>query len=174
MTPTCQIFLIRGVFTLASEGKDYGPRRDKDIPALLLRSVGSLGFFGSDTYRELDERVKSQLAFEPLIQTDINFVLAAKSDQLDNLAEAIRTGQGLTVATSNPLQTCTMSERIGFSLAEIIELKGGVEATIDDIPDVDAIVDIFDTGSTLEANNLVPFACDIERLTIGAAWRKSP
>jgi ATP phosphoribosyltransferase len=160
------------VFMEDASGKRFVLWRDKDMPAALMRRQDAIGFLGSDTFDELSQEQQSQLEFIPAIETDIRFALSALTSRATAVCQTIATGEGLTIATSYPNRTRYIAGELGFQLTEIIELGGSVEAAPYVLEQVDAIVDVVDSGRTLKENNLSIIVDNLGQLAIGAIWKK--
>jgi len=144
------------------------------MPGVLIRRPDTIGFFGSDTFGELDENQSSQLEFEPVIQTEIRFALGGLSTEVKRIRQVISSGGDLVIATSYPRQARRIANTLGFYLSDVIELGGSVEAAPYILREVDAIIDVVDSGQTLKENNLSVVADNLGKLAIGAIWRKYP
>jgi len=123
--------------------------RPSDVPTYVEAGAADLGITGKDVLAEQSDRAVYELA-------DLRFgycrmVLAAVAGS-DDLDEAERRLGSMRIATKYPRTAAAYFERVGRQ-AEVIEVKGSVELA----PLVglaDAIVDLVDTGRTLEENGL--------------------
>ena len=158
------------LLTVSNGRKEFGLRRDKDLPVLLGRDTNALGFMGDDRFEELSATVRADLGFVPVIETHISFAIAAKSDRAQETSEAIRGGSTLTIATSYPNRVQVVAEELGFGISEIVELGGSVESAQDDDPSIDAIFDIVDSGNTLRENDMAIIQRSAGTLSVGAVW----
>lgn len=122
--------------------------RPKDIVKLVDEKVLDFGICGLDTLLENGANVK--------ISTKLGFakcrvvVAVPESGNIQNLSEL----SGKTIATSYPKIASSYFEKINIKV-NIVTLSGSVE-TAPRLGLADAIVDIVETGSTLEANGLTP------------------
>ncbi|HTB49068.1 MAG TPA: hypothetical protein VK712_03225 [Verrucomicrobiae bacterium] len=142
------------------------------MPLLLLRSRASLGFMGSDKFNELDSRTQEQLQFAPLIQTNIEFILATLSPRASRLDGQIASGEDLTIATTYPKKSRWVAAKLGCGIREIVPLNGAVESVQLDDPSIDGIVEVMDSGDTLRDNSLSIVVRDLGFVAIGAVWKR--
>ncbi len=163
-----------GIFTRTCGNKQFGLRRDKDIPQILTRcrDVYALGFLGNDTYEELEGDVQAKLGFRPMIDTQARFALATLQPRRAEIGTRINDGEPLVVATSYPARSQRIAQRLGFSIKELVVFGGSVEASLQDDPSVDVIVDIVSSGNTLRDNNLEIVIDELGGVTLGAVWQK--
>lgn len=143
------------------------------MPAVLAGRQDAIGFFGSDTFGETYPELRARLRFVPAIETDIRFALSAPKDEAEAVCRTIEAGGGITIATSYPNRTRQIANEQGFEITEIIELGGSVEAAPCVVEQVDAIIDVVDSGHTLEANGLAIIIDQLGMLAIGAVWKEN-
>ncbi len=140
------------------------------MPAVIARRPDAIGFLGSDTFDELPSNLRDRMVFYPAAQTEIRFALCAPESEAANVRQAIEERGCLTVASSYPNQTRRIADELGLKLPKIVELGGSVEAAPYILEGVDAIVDVVDSGRTLEENGLSIIVDNLGRLAIGAIW----
>ena len=121
--------------------------KDMDVPTYVEYGVADCGIAGRDVLLELDASV-----YEPL---DLGFgrcrlVVARRRDD----AEDPRRHSLVRVATKYPRVAARHFLERGLS-AEVVKLSGSVEIA-PGLGLADCIVDVVETGRTLEANGLVP------------------
>jgi ATP phosphoribosyltransferase len=123
--------------------------RPSDVPTYVESGAADIGVTGKDVLAEQSDRAVYELV-------DLGFgrcrmALAARTDS-DDLERAERRLGLMRIATKYPRTATGWFERMGRQ-AEVIEVKGSVELA----PLVglaDGIVDLVDTGRTLEENGL--------------------
>lgn len=133
--------------------------RPSDVPTYVEAGAADLGVTGKDVLLEQSDRAVYELA-------DLGFgfcrmVLAAVAGS-DDLDEAERRLGSMRIATKYPRTAGEYFDRVGRQ-AEVIEVKGSVELA----PLVglaDGIVDLVDTGRTLDENGL-EIVAEISRCT---------
>lgn len=134
------------LFTSDDKKYHFFLAKPSDVPTYVDHGVADIGIVGKDTLLEEERDVYEVL--------DLNFahcLLAvagkkSKREQLEN-------GQLIRVATKYPIVAKQYFEKLGRN-AEIIKLHGSVElGPIVGLSDV--IVDIVESGKTLEENGLV-------------------
>lgn len=141
------------------------------MPAALIRRPDAIGFLGNDTFNEISQEQQDQLEFVPAIATDIRFALSALEKQAKLVSQTIAAGGELTIATSYPNRTRYIADKLGFQVREIVELGGSVEAAPYVLEQVDAIIDVVDSGRTLKENKLSIIVDNLGQLAIGAIWK---
>jgi ATP phosphoribosyltransferase len=156
-----------GHFTYRNDGRRIGVRRGKDIAALVLGKPERIGIVGSDVYDELPDDIQDRLAFEPFAETDVSFVIAAKRPVVANIFEVILAGGTLNIATSYPRKSAQLAKRFGFQIGKLQVLGGKVEAAIDDNPETDAIVEMRQTGTSLDQENLAAVLDERKKIAVG-------
>jgi phosphoribosyl-ATP pyrophosphohydrolase len=169
----CRIagFMLAGTET--PDGKAYGLVRDKDMPSWLA-SPGSLGFMGSDTYTELDDRARSGITFTEVAQTGLRFALAARSEVVDSVRAKLQAQETVNIVTSNPRAAKQSVGALGGSALRIVQVVGGsVEVAPQLLEGVDAVFDLVDSGRTLRENGLEIVTDDLMPISIGAVWRNN-
>lgn len=140
--------------------------RGKDIPGEVLRGEVDVGFCGDDVYRELQARgLCKSLGFIAVSSMECQLVLGAYEQQ--NLDEPLQ------IATSFPALARELLDERGYSLSAVQEFGGKVEGKLAN-GCFDAIVDIKQTGSTLESNDIVVRDVLIEDMQTGIVFRKEP
>lgn len=118
-----------------------------DVPIYVEYGVADLGIVGEDVLHESGRDV-----YEPL-RLPFGHCHLAVAGRADRPARPLRLEPNLRIATKYPNLTRDYFHRRGIS-AEIIALTGSVElAPLVGLADL--IVDLVETGSTLEANGLV-------------------
>ena len=121
--------------------------KDMDVPTYVEYGVADCGIAGRDVLLELDADV-----YEPL---DLGFgrcrlvVARRRDDPLDPRRHSL-----VRVATKYPRVAARHFLERGLS-AEVVRLSGSVEIA-PGLGLADCIVDVVETGRTLEANGLVP------------------
>jgi ATP phosphoribosyltransferase len=124
--------------------------RPSDVPTYVEAGAADVGITGKDVLLEQSDRVFYEL-FD-LGYGGCRMVLAGP-DGDDRLSEQARRLGALRIATKYPRIAERFFEDTGRA-AEVIEVKGSVElAPVSGL--ADAIVDLVDTGRTLEENGLV-------------------
>ena len=123
--------------------------RPSDVPTYVEAGAADVGITGKDVLMEQADRVTYELL--DLRYGSCRMVLAARRGE-ERLAEVERRLGAMRIATKYPRVAERYFEETGRS-AEVIEVKGSVELA----PLVglaDGIVDLVDTGRTLEENDL--------------------
>jgi ATP phosphoribosyltransferase len=123
--------------------------RPSDVPTYVEAGAADLGITGKDVLMEQADRVTYELL--DLRYGSCRMVLAGRRGE-ERLAEVERRLGAMRIATKYPRVAERYFEEAGRS-AEVIEVKGSVELA----PLVglaDGIVDLVDTGRTLEENDL--------------------
>ncbi len=123
--------------------------RPSDVPTYVEAGAADLGITGKDVLAEQSDRAVYELV--DLGYGTCRMVLAARRGD-DSLEQAERRLGAMRIATKYPRTAERHFERSGRQ-AEVIEVKGSVELA----PLVglaDGIVDLVDTGRTLEENEL--------------------
>jgi ATP phosphoribosyltransferase len=124
--------------------------RPSDVPTYVEAGAADIGITGKDVLLEQSDRVFYELS--DLGYGGCRMVLAGPGGD-DRLNEQARRLGALRIATKYPRIAERFFEDTGRA-AEVIEVKGSVElAPISGL--ADAIVDLVDTGRTLEENGLV-------------------
>ena len=124
--------------------------RPSDVPTYVEAGAADVGITGKDVLLEQSDRVFYELS--DLGYGGCRMVLAGPDGE-DRLAEQARRLGALRIATKYPRIAERFFEDTGRA-AEVIEVKGSVElAPVSGL--ADAIVDLVDTGRTLEDNGLV-------------------
>jgi ATP phosphoribosyltransferase len=142
--------------------------KDPDIPSYVERGIADVGIVGLDV---LDEEPRVDV-LRPLA-LDLGRCRMSLCGKPGTDPRALAERGNLRIATKYPTIARRALEERGLP-AEIIPLRGSVElATLTGL--ADAIIDLVDTGATLEANGLV----ELEELIVStarvvvnrAAWR---
>ena len=124
--------------------------RPSDVPTYVEAGAADVGITGKDVLLEQSDRVFYELS--DLGYGGCRMVLAGPDGE-DRLAEQARRLGALRIATKYPRIAERFFQDTGRA-AEVIEVKGSVElAPVSGL--ADAIVDLVDTGRTLEDNGLV-------------------
>ena len=133
-----------------TEDLTFVTMRPSDVPTYVEAGAADVGITGKDVLMEQSDRVFYELS--DLGYGGCRMVLAGP-DGDDRLNEQARRLGALRIATKYPRIAQRFFEDTGRA-AEVIEVKGSVElAPISGL--ADAIVDLVDTGRTLEENGLV-------------------
>lgn len=122
--------------------------RDDDIPAFVARGSADLGIVGQNVIRESGKKVRE---VAPLGFGVCRLALAVPKG---SKSKTIRGLKNATIATEYPNSTKKFfrAKKIPIKLAE---LSGSAEIA-PEMGVADAIADIVDTGTTLEAHGLIP------------------
>jgi ATP phosphoribosyltransferase len=133
-----------------TEDLTFVTMRPSDVPTYVEAGAADVGITGKDVLMEQSDRVFYELS--DLGYGGCRMVLAGP-DGDDRLSAQARRLGALRIATKYPRIAERFFEDTGRA-AEVIEVKGSVElAPISGL--ADAIVDLVDTGRTLEDNGLV-------------------
>jgi ATP phosphoribosyltransferase len=135
--------------TFELDGIELVTLRPSDVPTYVEAGAADLGITGKDVLLEQSDRVVYELL--DLGYGACRMVLAARKDDR-RLDEAARRLGAMRIATKYPRIAERYFEETGRQ-AEVIEVKGSVELA----PLVglsDGIVDLVDTGRTLDENDL--------------------
>jgi ATP phosphoribosyltransferase len=133
-----------------TEDLTFVTMRPSDVPTYVEAGAADVGITGKDVLMEQSDRIFYELS--DLGYGGCRMVLAGP-DGDDRLNEQARRLGALRIATKDPRIAQRFFEDTGRA-AEVIEVKGSVElAPISGL--ADAIVDLVDTGRTLEENGLV-------------------
>lgn len=121
--------------------------RDDDIPSFVARGNADLGFVGQNVIAESGAKVKEvkKLGFGQCRLA----VAVPKNGKLRSLKNL----RSVTIATEYPNLTKKFFKKMGITV-KLAELSGSVEIA-PEMGVADAIVDLVETGSTLEAHSLV-------------------
>ena len=122
--------------------------RDDDIPAFVSRGSADIGIVGQNIIRESGKKVREiqQLGFG---SCRLAIAVPKKSK-----FKTIRSLKNSTIATEYPNSTKKFFRRLGIPI-KLAELSGSAEIA-PEMGIADAIADIVETGTTLEAHGLVP------------------
>ncbi len=128
--------------------------KDADVPLYVERGAADLGVCGLDQALESDADVLTPISFD---FGKCRLCLAAprgsKAAQHGALADAAELGRSLRVATKYPRLSGRWFARRGVPV-DLVHLSGSVElAAVSGL--TDAIVDLVESGRTLEENGLV-------------------
>ena len=159
-----------GDFIDSVDGRQFALVRDKDI-ASCLNSDQRIGFMGSDTYGELSPEDRAEVLFRPLADTALRFTLASPVSKARITQEKIDKGEELNIVTSYPRATEGFSDKLGAKLRIVSVLGGSVEIAPVLFDDVDAVIDITETGATLEQNDMKIVVDNLGAISVGAVWR---
>ena len=133
-----------------TEDLTFVTMRPSDVPTYVEAGAADVGITGKDVLMEQSDRVFYELS--DLGYGGCRMVMAGPAGDDRLSAQARRLG-ALRIATKYPRIAERFFEDTGRA-AEVIEVKGSVElAPISGL--ADAIVDLVDTGRTLEDNGLV-------------------
>lgn len=122
--------------------------RDDDIPAFVARGSADLGIVGQNVVSE------SGAATEEIIKLGFGFCRLAVAVPRGGKYKTLLDLKNATIATEYPNSTKKFFKKLNIPVS-LAQLSGSVEIA----PEMgvsDAIVDLVDTGITLEAHNLVP------------------
>jgi ATP phosphoribosyltransferase len=168
ITPLEDVHRTRLLVVPASEGTELLLLKDPDVPVYVERGAADVGIVGIDQIRESGCDL-----LEPL---DLRIGACRLSLCAPGPAEGKLvplSGRALRIATKYPRLATDLLARKGLGI-EILELRGSVELA----PVVglaDAIVDLVETGKTLEKNGLSEREVLLQisgRLVVNrAAWR---
>jgi len=122
--------------------------RDDDIPAFVARGSADIGIVGQNVVWESGKKVREvqKLGFG---RCRLSLAAPKKSKY-----KTPRSLKNTTIATEYPNSTKKFFRKLGVSI-KLAELSGSVEIA-PEMGIADAIADIVDTGTTLEAHGLVP------------------
>jgi ATP phosphoribosyltransferase len=147
--------------------------------AILRELPNGLGFMGSDRYEELEDSVQGWLRFMPISATAIRFAVATSEAKAERLETKLERGSPLVIATSYPKKTvATIADIWGTTpeqaspLVEPLYFGGSIESKPAQIPRVDGILDIIDSGATAAANRLTIIADNLGTMSLGAVWSR--
>lgn len=149
--------------------------------ATMLRELPTaVGFMGKDRYDELSAETRAWLWFYPLVRTAIHFVLATNEPKVERLTTKLERVKPLVIATSYPNATIAAiadiweaSTEEAAALVEPLYFGGSVESKPVQIPRVDGIFDLVDTGATLEAQQLKIVRRNLGTMVVGAVWNNN-
>lgn len=122
--------------------------RDDDIPAFVSRGSADIGIVGQNIVRESGKRVRE---ITPLGFGQCRLAVAVPKKSKYKTARSLRRA---VIATEYPNSTKKFFRKLGISI-KLAELSGSAEIA-PEMGIADAIADIVDTGTTLEAHGLVP------------------
>jgi ATP phosphoribosyltransferase len=137
---------------IEEEGFRYLLAKPADVPTLVFRGAAELALVGSDVLWE------SGADLMELLDTGrgrCRIVVAGPRETAARFSAEEAARMGIRVATKYPRIATSAFEERGIS-AEIVKLSGSIELA-PRLGLADCILDIVQTGSTLEANGLVPF-----------------
>jgi ATP phosphoribosyltransferase len=122
--------------------------RDDDIPAFVARGSADIGIVGQNVVWESGKRVREirRLGFGAC---RLALAVPRKSKY-----KTPRSLKNTTIATEYPASVKKFFRKLGVSV-KIAELSGSVEIA-PEMGIADAIADIVESGTTLEAHNLIP------------------
>lgn len=122
--------------------------RDDDIPAFVARGSADLGIVGQNVIRESGKKVReiAPLGFG-VCRLAVAVPRGSKFKKITDLKNS-------TIATEYPNSTRKFFREMKIPI-NLAELSGSAEIA-PEMGVADAIADIVDTGTTLEAHNLVP------------------
>lgn len=123
--------------------------RPSDVPVFVEHGAADIGIVGKDV---LDEQSPNVMELKDLGSGACRMILAAPSENVSDVREAIGHAEVVRVGTKFPNTARRYFEEMGRQ-AEIIELHGSIELA----PLVglaDCIVDLTATGTTLRENDL--------------------
>ena len=170
-TTACRCPSLRGgVFTSEVDATTYVLIRDKDIAGAMTTDK-RIGFMGSDTYEELDQKTKCQMTYLPIAETALRFTLATSLDGAEDLRRKIGAREPISVATSYSRAACRFSEVIGTEVLVRTVMGGSIEAAPKLFGGLDGVIDLTDSGETLRQNGMEIVVDNLEQVTIGAVWR---
>jgi ATP phosphoribosyltransferase len=124
--------------------------RPSDVVKYVEAGVADIGIVGKDVIEEYAEAVYELLDLE---FGGCKMVLATLAGEADPVKDALQRLGSARIATKFPRTALAWSERSAQPI-ELVELKGSVElAPVAGL--ADGIIDLVDTGKTLEENHLV-------------------
>ncbi len=122
--------------------------RDDDIPAFVARGSADIGIVGQNVVRESGKKVRE---VQPLGFGSCRLAIAVPKK---SKYKTVRSLKNTTIATEYPNSTKKFFRKLGVSI-KLAELSGSVEIA-PEMGIADAIADIVESGTTLEAHDLVP------------------
>jgi ATP phosphoribosyltransferase len=129
--------------------------RDDDIPAFVARGSADLGIVGQNVVRESGKKVRE---IAPLGFGACRLAIAVpRNSKFKKIADL----KNSTIATEYPNSTKKFFRELKIPVS-LAELSGSAEIA-PEMGVADAIADIVDTGTTLEAHNLIPLEPPIFR-----------
>lgn len=135
--------------------------REKDMPSWLGKSA--VGLIASDNWGEFSADVRALIPFVELSSISVNFVLAIPRNPLSK-----EKYEHYRIATSYPDLARSALEYFGIDGEITLVLGGGVEAAPYARPDmVNAIIDVCESGRSLEDNELVVVKDHIWPVSLG-------
>jgi ATP phosphoribosyltransferase len=150
--------------------------RDKDVPGLLLDTdlPNSFGLVGSDTFTELDARVRSQLSSTELnIATQgVRFALLSTPQRLASTRFKMRQGHRISVATSYPQTVEVINKRFKCNIVVDTLCGGQSEKLPRLLPRLDGVIDIVETGASFRKQDLIIAADNLLPVSLTALWRR--
>lgn len=164
---------LDAVFIQTTTDKRFALIRDKDMAGSLTRD-DQIGFLGSDTYGELTKEQQRNLVYTPLAETALRFTLAAPNESADRIAERIAAGKKVSIATSYPRTVRQLAKQNGLKLSTKRTMGGSVEVAPIMFEDIDAVVDLTDSGETLRQNGMTILRDNLGAVTLGAVWLAPP
>lgn len=148
------------------------------MAGLIQELPNSIGFMGSDRYEELDKATQEQIRFCPVASTAIRFAIATTAPKVESLEDKLARIEPLVIATTYPNKAVSVVAELWDVAVEEAEeyveplyFGGSLESKPRQIPRVDGVFDIIDSGATVRANNLTVVADNLGSVTLGAVWR---
>jgi ATP phosphoribosyltransferase len=154
--------------------------RDGDMVGLLRELPGSIGFMGSDRYDELEDSDREAVAFTPILATLIRFAVATCEEKAERIAAKLERVEPLVVATTYRKKTVAVIADIwrttpeeAATYVETLYFGGSIESKPKQIPRVDGVLDIIDSGATMAANKLTIVRDNLGTVSVGAVWSRN-
>lgn len=148
------------------------------MAGLIQELPNSIGFMGSDRYEELDEATQERIRFCPVVSTAIRFAIATTTPKAETLRSKLVRIEPLVIATTYPNKAVNVVAEMwdvatqeAEEYVEPLYFGGSLESKPKQIPRVDGVFDIIDSGATVRANNLTIVADNLGSVTLGAVWR---
>lgn len=128
---------------------------------------------GSDTLLEVAPDIKEPIAVSIVGRLTARFAIGARAEEAADMSERLARGEKLKWATSNPKQLEKNAEIQGYGIDDVFCMGGSVEAALDDIPDLDLVFDIVDSGKSMRANNLEIIQDNVAAIALIGICRQS-
>ena len=124
----------------------------------------------SDAWSEIALEQKQYLSFSRLFEIEgLHYCIAVRD--IDSYFDKVASGELLHLATSYPMKLAQLAGGLGIYMYNSIQVRGSSEA-MPGLIGVDAIFDLIKSGSTLQANQLMPIIYATETIFIGKVTRK--
>ncbi len=137
----------------------------------MLAGVAELGFAGSDVLEELPLSTQEQLTIEPIVAlAGMRFGLVARNDRVGVAENKLNNGELLRISTGYPRIAERIAARTNLPLKVEATATGLTEELLYQFPEIDASIELIDTGRTLREYDLCLVRDNLQPVNLCALW----